>query len=267
MANSQDESSRMGRCPVHGDYESRRVSPSIWLGCPACAKEAEEARNAAEASALAQEVVQRRLWLSGLQGRFVHARFENFVAHSEEQNLVLQACKDFVESLDDQQGGLTLVGQPGTGKTHLGSSMVNALIRDHHKAAMIFSSREIVRLLRSTWGNRPQPVVARYASVRGEYVTLTRPETEAGMLDMLAHVPLLVIDEVGAQFDTNAEIVQLFDVIDARYKQQLPTVVLSNLTGTELKETLGDRAYDRLREGGRFLVCKWESHRRGYVGS
>lgn len=267
MANSQDESFRMGRCPVHGDYESRRVSPSIWLGCPACAKEAEEARNAAEASALAQEVVQRRLWLSGLQGRFVEARFENYVAQSDEQRLVLQACKDFVDTLDEQQGGLTLVGQPGTGKTHLGSSMVNALIRDHHKAAMIFSSREIVRLLRSTWGNRPQPVVARYASVRGEYVTLTRPETEAGMLEMLAHVPLLVIDEVGAQFDTNAEIVQLFDVIDARYKQQLPTVVLSNLTGTELKETLGDRAYDRLREGGRFLVCKWESYRRGYVGS
>jgi len=38
-------------------------------------------------------------------------------------------------------------------------------------------------------------------------------------------------------------------------------VVLSNLSPAELKTAMGDRSYDRLREGTKLLVCDWESHR------
>ena len=50
-------------------------------------------------------------------------------------------------------------------------------------------------------------------------------------------------------------------VIDERYKRRRPTVVISNLTVPAVKEAIGDRLYDRLREGATVLACDWSSHR------
>jgi DNA replication protein DnaC len=56
--------------------------------------------------------------------------------------------------------------------------------------------------------------------------------------------------------------VQLFDVINARYGAQRPTLVISNLDLAGLREDLGERVLDRLRENdGRMLVFKGKSWR------
>jgi DNA replication protein DnaC len=84
---------------------------------------------------------------------------------------------------------------------------------------------------------------------------------EVDMLDDFARASLLVIDEIGVGFGSEAEQVQLFDIIDARYKHRRPTILLSNLPAKDLKTALGERAYDRLREGSQILVCQWGSYR------
>ncbi len=43
-------------------------------------------------------------------------------------------------------------------------------------------------------------------------------------------------------------------LIDARYRSCRPTVVASNLTWPQLKDALGERLCDRLREDGGRLV-------------
>lgn len=263
MANSLTDAGRAEHCLTHGEYTSRNFLGSRWTSCPACAEADHAAREAEKVDSQKREKAHRRMLLSGLEGRFLESKFANFEAATEDQARVLNACISFVQSIAQQKGGLTLIGKPGTGKTHLGSAMVNALIHEHDTAAMIFSGREIVRLLRSTWGDRKQPVLGGYDSRERGYIEVRRPDAEEEMLRMLGEVPLLVIDEVGVQFGTDAETVQLFDVIDLRYRLQLPTVILSNLTGGELKKALGDRAYDRIREGSRLLACKWESRRKG----
>ena len=72
---------------------------------------------------------------------------------------------------------------------------------------------------------------------------------------------MLVLDEIGVGHGSNAEHVQLFEVLDLRYKLERPTVLLSNLTTTALKAALGDRVYDRLREGATVKACDWKSYR------
>ena len=267
MANSRIETVRTSTCPTHGPFTSTCYSVPYdrWTDCPLCREARESEEEAKLTQALARERLQRRMIFSGLQGRFLNATFANFFAETNEQRFVLNECKNFVDTFKDQIGGVTLVGKPGTGKTHLGSAMVSSLIREHDTAAMIFSSREIVRMLRSTWGDRGQSVIGRYESVHNGHVEVKRPSTEMEMLEMFGGTPLLVIDEVGVQFGSDAEMVQMFEVIDMRYRNELPTVILSNLTGIELKAALGDRGYDRIRENGKFLACKWESHRRGFA--
>ena len=54
----------------------------------------------------------------------------------------------------------------------------------------------------------------------------------------------------------------VFDVINERYENLRPTIILSNLTTEEIRAYLGDRVYDRLREnGGKAFVFDWDSYR------
>ncbi|MFS2047526.1 ATP-binding protein [Variovorax sp. Varisp41] len=250
------EGDRTVQCPEHGEYSARHVVGRIWTPCPVCAAATEAQRAAEEAESrrradaqLAEEALQRRIAQSGLVGRFLSATFDNFAAVDPAQVRAATMCRDFAENVEGRTGGLWLIGPPGTGKTHLGSAMVNHVIRQKRWAA-ILSAREIVRMLRATWGNR-------HSRNNGH----DAPQTEAEVIQDLGTCALLVLDEVGVSFGSESETVQLFDVLDLRYKNQLPTVLLSNLPASELKPVLGDRAYDRLREGAVMVPCNWASHR------
>ena len=54
----------------------------------------------------------------------------------------------------------------------------------------------------------------------------------------------------------------VFDVINGRYEEELPTVIISNLDVAGVKEIIGDRCIDRLRQdGGKVIAFDWESQR------
>jgi DNA replication protein DnaC len=242
---------RPASCDTHGDYDSVNFVGARWSGCPKCAQDAEDAKRAEIAASDRREKIESRMRLSGLEGRFCDATFADFNAAAPQQQKVLQACRDYAGGVAfDGGAGLWLIGPPGTGKTHLGSAMVRYVIEERQRSAAIHSGREIIRMLRSTWGNRE----------RGRTWD-GRATTEEQMIDDLGHLGLLVIDEIGVGFGSDSEHVQLFDVIDLRYKYRRPTVLLSNLPTKGLKEAMGDRAYDRLREGAQVLACNWDSHR------
>jgi DNA replication protein DnaC len=238
-------------CEKHGAYISRNYYSTNWSGCPQCAAEREQARKEEAERKERDERTQKRLRLSGLEGRFMEVGFDDFEIAAEAQRKVLQACREYAAGVDFKGGsGLWLIGPPGTGKTHIGSAMVRYVIEERDRPAAIHSGREIIRMLRSTWGNRE----------RGRTWD-GRATTEEDMIDDLGSLSLLVIDEIGVGFGSDSEHVQLFDVIDIRYKYRRPTVLLSNLPAKGLKDAMGDRAYDRLREGAVVLACNWESHR------
>lgn len=244
---------RKEHCATHGDYESRQTGfTDFWTRCWGCVQAEinerdQQARQKAQADQHAKEVVYM-LGQSGMEGRMLRATFANFTTSHPAQTEVLAACQAFVDAAEPDAGmNLWLVGPPGTGKTHLGSAMVSHFILARHAEAAIFSARELVRMLRDTWGRRSGSGL----------------ETEGEVIDRFGRMGLLVVDEVGVGFDTDKERMQLLDVIDLRYKLGRPTVVLSNLKGPDMQKTLGERAYDRLRENSQLLLCKWPSHRTG----
>lgn len=230
-------------CEQHGDYTAREYFRGQWSMCPRCAEEAEARREAAAKQAQRADRERQLLADTGIIGRFEAATLESFQAETPQQRAVLRSCREYVENFDQSSGaGLFLIGPPGTGKTHLGCAMTSAIVRKHLCSGMVTSASNAVRSIRETWRRDAD-----------------RSETAA--IEDMAHRGVLVLDEVGAGFDTDAARAQLFEVIDLRYAWKVPTIVLSNLSMPKLRDALGDRSYDRLREGASVLVCDWPSHR------
>ena len=55
----------------------------------------------------------------------------------------------------------------------------------------------------------------------------------------------------------------MFEIINKRYEQVKPTIVVSNLLGNDLKAFISERVLDRLRQGGGKLIqFDWQSYRK-----
>jgi len=87
--------------------------------------------------------------------------------------------------------------------------------------------------------------------------------TEEDVIRVYCQKDLLIIDEVGVQFGTDAEKIILFEIINERYAQMLPTILISNLTESELSNYIGERIIDRMKEGqGAVIKFDWDSYRK-----
>lgn len=239
-------------CEKHGKFQGKitdLMGRQFKSGCPDCSSERRAAEAAAEAESKARDErdrLQRKLGSAMIPGRFIDKSFENYEAATPRQQKALSVCRDYAEKFQEHYDAgrcLMLLGKPGTGKTHLGAAIANDLIR--HTSAMA--------VYRTVGG------VLQY--IKGSY-DRDSEYTEAEAFKGLISPHLLVLDEVGATKPTEFELATLFAIINGRYEEKLPTVVISNLPPKELPGAIGDRCVDRLREGGGIVVgFDWESAR------
>ncbi|MBM9968268.1 ATP-binding protein, partial [Pseudomonas aeruginosa] len=141
---------------------------------------------------------------------------------------------------------LMLLGTMGTGKTHLACAIIQQVLRTEGLAgatARYITAPDLILGVKDTFGRKGKSESEVYESL---------------------HAPdLLVIDELGAQGGTEYELGLLHEVIDRRYREMRPTVVVSNMSAQEVAKYIGDRAVDRLREnGGKAVGFTWGSARR-----
>ena len=238
-------------CETHGEFESRCYLGSVWTKCPACSAEAvAKEREAEEAKARAERVAawQRKIGDAGIPERFRDRRLETYVARTEGQRRALAFARSYADGFDAalKTGRSALfIGKPGTGKTHLAVGIGLQIMERDSRSALFLTVMRAVRRVKDTWGR-----------------SSTQSESEA--IASLVFPDLLILDEVGVQFGSDAERLILFDVLNERYEKRRPTLLLSNFTRDEVQAFLGERIFDRLREdGGEFIPFDWDSHRGG----
>ena len=68
------------------------------------------------------------------------------------------------------------------------------------------------------------------------------------LLDRLAEVDLLHLDDLGAEKTSPWVLEQLYSIINARYEDERSTVITTNLFPDALAEQIGERTVSRLEE-------------------
>ncbi|MGL4674294.1 MAG: ATP-binding protein [Wohlfahrtiimonas sp.] len=221
-------------CDAHGKYQSFKdigngrevcINPS----CPVCRSESR-----------AKEIIGK----AGIQKRFLNCTFENYEASNDQQAEIkarVQSYADNFPKVLEAGSSVILSGSVGTGKTHLSCAAANQLALSGFTSCLRTVS-ELVQSVRDgrNWSNG---------------------KTSSQLIDEYTKFDLLIIDEFGVQSGTDNELNILFDVVNARYADQKPTMALTNLTKEEFKKKVGDRIYDRLTHKGVFLKLEWDSYR------
>lgn len=240
-------------CDQHGAYLAELYgkvgSREIYSPCPKCATDharTYKARLHAEESARQEALKNNIRFRCGIPKRFAKTTLDQYQATTKEQQIALGVSRKYLanfESRRDKGCSLVFCGTPGTGKTHLACAIANCLMENmiEVKYSSVYA---VTRMVKSTY--------RKDSSV-----------SEKKIIDAFIQPALLVLDEAGVQFGSDTDDLILYQIINGRYEAVLPTILISNLTESELASFIGDRCIDRMREGGGAVVSfNWDSYRK-----
>ena len=156
-------------------------------------------------------------------------------------------------------GGITILyGGYGTGKTRMAWEVARA-----HKSKRPTISNGGIGWTTSA---KKRPMVYTtamnlFSAIKSTY-TAGADKSEKQVIKEYCDAALLVIDEVQVRGETKFEDDKLTAIIDARYMDDMPTILISNYTWERLASTLSPAVIDRIEENGAKLSFDWESFRR-----
>ena len=237
--NQKSPGSRIKTCSIHGEYNPVVVKSfdglrDIELSCQECVESKKVPDNKRQV-----------LMSAGIPKRFLGSSFENFKVSTESDlnYRTTQKYKSTFAKIKKNGTSLIFCGLPGTGKTHLACALVMALI-DAGYHAKYSTSYKLFAHIKSTYNK---------ASL----------EHETQVIQKYIDCDLLILDEVGVQFGSEAERVLFYQVINGRYEDVLPTILISNEDKQGVQKFIGDRCFDRMCDGnGAVLSFDWKSHRK-----
>lgn len=241
-------------CTKHGINLKKALCKGASDWCPECSTENKTRRDQEEMERRKTEQFEhlksRLISIARLPDRFTDCSFDNYEPRTPGQQSALKKCREFVKSvIAGNDNSLILSGAVGTGKTHLGCAIANAVIGriierqcfdvgDVHYLTV----PDLISEVRATWGKHGA--------------------SEDAIFDRYGYCCLLILDEAGVQRGSEDEQRILFGVINRRYENLLPTVVITNLAVSNLEHAMGERVIDRLRQNGKVVLFDWASYRK-----
>lgn len=179
---------------------------------------------------------------AGVGERHADCRLGTFIASSDRMRDVLGVAQQYAAAWPQPVKGRSMIftGPPGTGKTHLSVAIIASLL-ERRTSAMYAPMSRVVRRVRDTWSK-----------------SSTKSESEA--VDGLIAPALLVVDEFMPSTAFERELIT--DILNERYAQRKPFIIVTNIPADELHDAIPARALDRMREDGGLIVpFLWASHR------
>jgi len=145
----------------------------------------------------------------------------------EENRAAIEEAKKFAQN---PSGMLFLHGDTGRGKTAIAIAIVQELIRAERKVRIVRSG-DLIDSLKENFKRRPHE------------------RTGLSLKDYI-ELGVLVIDDLGAEKDTDWTVSQVYSLIDARCSNRRPTVITTNLKLKEIAEQFGTRVASRIQAAG-----------------
>lgn len=167
----------------------------------------------------------------------VPARYRQPVARTGEEAEAMSSLRQLVRA---GSGAIVLLcGAPGTGKTHMACEL--ALERARAGTSVLYTRAwDLMSRLKATFDGKG---------------------TEGDVLSRYVSAGVLVVDEWWRCGTTPWTKDTLWNLVDRRYAELRPTVIVSNGTEAQIAPTFDAAMWDRINEDGGVLECGWASHR------
>lgn len=175
-------------------------------------------------------IAEDKLKASGVSEEFRNMRFENFNYESSLETMEAYATaksysKSFKEIRVARQNSIMLMGQVGSGKTHLAMAISNTLL-DSSVGVIYMPYRSIITKIKQS---------------------ITDEENYQREVNKYKEAQVLFIDDLFKGRITEADINVMFEIVDYRYFKKLPIIVTTEKTIDELleiDEAIGSRLYE-----------------------
>jgi len=144
---------------------------------------------------------------------------------------IVRVVRRYVEAVDgnlDAGRGLWFTGDVGTGKTTL-AMLVSRAALDAGRSVAIYSLPRLLAEIRKTFDEGSE-------------------RSHLDLLERLAAVDLLHVDDVGAERTSEWVLEELYSIVNARYEDERAMVITTNLPHDRLIEQIGERTVSRLVE-------------------
>ena len=201
---------------------------------------AEPGHLAQRCSCLKQRLIEAYYSLSNIKGILQEENFDTFdhrcfsPATIESEGLsplvnmqaIYRMATDFVQDFDTNFSNLLLYGPTGLGKTFVCHCIAKDLLDAGHTVLYLTAPR-LFKIIEDYRFNRE---------------SMNEPDE---MLEAVADVDLLILDDLGAEFVTVVTSSALFDIINQRLLTKKPMIVSSNLSPQELMNHYSERIVSR----------------------
>ena len=164
--------------------------------------------------------------------------YDNVVDHKlgisprEHMADIIAYCRDYTANFTPNADSLLLQGATGIGKTHLCLAIARG-VTEQGFGVVYGSVGPLIRRLEAEHFGREQ------GDSEGQLISCD----------------LLVLDDLGMEFDTPFSRACLYNVLNARLLEGRPTVVSTNLSISAMKERYGDQIASRISGGFVPLLC------------
>lgn len=175
------------------------------------------------------------------------ATFKNYHPPTPELTGAKQTLMEFVSNFDPSSPkSFLLKGTFGTGKSHLSYATAKALLEAGY-STLFLSVPKLLTKIKETYNNGSK-------------------FSENDLLDFVAMVDVLILDDLGAEYTNNKNQsdnwvwTKLFEVVDGRAGKS--TIYTTNLGSTELEQKVGTRNFSRIMDNAEVVLMNGKDYRR-----
>ena len=141
----------------------------------------------------------------------------------EGMNEILIQCKNYVDTFSKNSCSLFFLGKTGLGKTFLSSMIAKSLIEKGFNVVFDSINNFLIMAENDHFGR-----------------------SNGNTVETIINADLVILDDLGSEFSTPFNNSTLYNIINTRINMEVPTIVSTNLSLSELNEKYDDRIISRL---------------------
>lgn len=224
-----------------GEIRQFTIDPGHWETilingyCPECNKSEELRYEKEKTEKAVQETIKKGIEIVGGEYAYKNYRFDSYNPKTESQKEALKICREFNPSDEN----IYLVGPTGVGKTHLACSIALTSM-PRLLSTKRFKVTDLLRNIR----------------------TLKSATDEEREIETLSECPILILEDIGAQKETDWGNSILWEIIDNRIERgNNGLIVTSNVGRSQLATTMGERIPSRISQLCRIVKIEGPDNR------